>query len=196
MLIWLVHFNAGKTQSVSIDWSKNTGAIDVKMESLFLSKNYLLRCWSPLSLLNLTGALTLFLLLNLYSGKLEPWFVLWSFFLLRLLCISINLPYGYVWNTIVMFDLVLPVATSNCWKSYKNGYAGLLLLHLLPLLNPQLIVVMYPAKVFSIGLTWVDVHLLVVLIDSYGLFVTIPRCYKDFNSFFPHTAGLWNSVPT
>ena len=72
LLIWLVHFNAGKTQSVSIDWSKNTGAIDVKMEGLFLSKNYLLRCWSPLSLLNLTGALTLFLLLNLYSGKLEP----------------------------------------------------------------------------------------------------------------------------
>ena len=28
---WLVHFNAGKTQLVSFDWSKNTGAIDVKM---------------------------------------------------------------------------------------------------------------------------------------------------------------------
>ena len=27
--------------------------------------------------------------------------------------------------------------------------------------------------------------------------VTIPRCYKDVyvNSFFPHTAGLWNSLP-
>ena len=27
--------------------------------------------------------------------------------------------------------------------------------------------------------------------------VTIPRCYKDVyvNSFFPRTAGLWNSLP-
>ena len=27
--------------------------------------------------------------------------------------------------------------------------------------------------------------------------VTIPRCYKDVyvNSFFPHTARLWNSLP-
>ena len=29
---WLVDFNAGKTQLVSFDWSKNTGAIDVKMD--------------------------------------------------------------------------------------------------------------------------------------------------------------------
>ena len=25
--------------------------------------------------------------------------------------------------------------------------------------------------------------------------VTIPRCYKDVNSFFPHTGRLWNSLP-
>ena len=27
--------------------------------------------------------------------------------------------------------------------------------------------------------------------------VTIPRCYKDIhvNSFFPHTSGIWNSLP-
>ena len=36
--------------------------------------------------------------------------------------------------------LVLLVATWNCWISYKNRYAGLLVLHLLPLLNPWLIV--------------------------------------------------------
>ena len=33
------------------------------------------------------------ILLKLSPGKLEPCFVLWSFFLQRLLCISINLPY-------------------------------------------------------------------------------------------------------
>ena len=38
----------------------------------------------------------------------------------------------YVW-------LMLLVATWNCQISYKNGYAALLVLHLLPLLNPLLI---------------------------------------------------------
>ena len=47
-------------------------------------------------------------------------------FLLRLLCISIS------WNTVVMFGLVLQVAPWNYWISYKNGYAGLLVLNLLP----------------------------------------------------------------
>ena len=48
-----------------------------------------LRCWGWLFLLNWIGALTLSLLLKLLPRKLEPWFVLWSFFLLRLLCIYV-----------------------------------------------------------------------------------------------------------
>ena len=35
---WLVDFNAGKTQLVSFDWSKNTGAIDVKMDGSVLEE--------------------------------------------------------------------------------------------------------------------------------------------------------------
>ena len=35
---WLVDFNAGKTQLASFDWSKNTGAIDVKMDGSFLEE--------------------------------------------------------------------------------------------------------------------------------------------------------------
>ena len=53
---WVVDFNAGKTQPVSFDRSKNTGAIDVKMDG-FLRKKHLLRCWGSLSLLNWNGAL-------------------------------------------------------------------------------------------------------------------------------------------
>ena len=34
-----------------------------------------------------------------------------SFILLRLLCVSINLPFTHVWNTIVAFGLLLQVAT-------------------------------------------------------------------------------------
>ena len=35
---WLVDFNAGKTSLVSFDRSKNTGAIDVKMDASVLEK--------------------------------------------------------------------------------------------------------------------------------------------------------------
>ena len=53
---WLVDFNAGKIQLVSFDWSKNTSAIDVKMDGsvpekktsfkmMGLTKKHILRCW-------------------------------------------------------------------------------------------------------------------------------------------------------
>ena len=35
---WLVDFNAGKTQLVSFDWSKNTGPIDVKIDGSVLEE--------------------------------------------------------------------------------------------------------------------------------------------------------------
>ena len=63
-----------------------------KWMGLFLRKKYLLRCWGWLSLLIALGLL-------LPQRRLELWFLLWSFFLLRLLCISTNLPYGCAWNT-------------------------------------------------------------------------------------------------
>ena len=129
-----------------------------------------------------------------------------------LLCISINLPYAHIWNTVVTSGLVTLVATWNCQTSYKNEYAGLLVLHLLLLLNPWLIVEMWPAEVFSIGITlvhvlqnWLDWFLflflqgglLVFLIDCIVFFITIPRCDKDVyvNSLFSRTASLWNSMP-
>ena len=85
-----------------------------KWIGLFLRKNHLFRCWEWLSLPNWIGVLTFCLLLKLPPRKLEPWFVPLSFFLLRLLCISINLPYRHAWNTVIMPRLVLLVATWNC----------------------------------------------------------------------------------
>ena len=81
-----------------LNWFCLTGLITLvllmwKWMGLFYRKNNLLRCRCWLSPLNWIGALTLSLLLKLPPRKLEPWFVLWSFFLLWLLCISINLPY-------------------------------------------------------------------------------------------------------
>ena len=60
---------------------------------------------------------------------------------------------------VVISVLVFLVATSNYKISYKSGYVGMLELPLLPLLNLWLIVEMQPAKVFSIGITLVDVHM-------------------------------------
>ena len=107
-----------------------------------------------------------------------------------------------------MPGVVFLVATWNCWISYKNGYAGLLVLHLLPLLNPLLIIKMWPLYRYYFGRCSSELAQLVPLPYSRGrstrysdrlhdFSVTIPRCYKDVyvNSFFPCTARLWNSLP-
>ena len=113
---WLFE-SARKTQLVSFDLSNNTGAYKTPI------------------LLNWIGVLTLPLMLNMLPRELVPWFVLWSFFLLKLLCFPINLPYGPAWNTFCH----VCVGASSCYLEFldklKNGYAGLLVLLLLPLLN-------------------------------------------------------------
>ena len=72
-----------------------------KWMGLLLRKNHFSRCSGWPSLLNWIEALTLSLLLKLPPRKLESWFLLWSLFLLRLLCISINLPCSHVCNAVV-----------------------------------------------------------------------------------------------
>ena len=97
-------------------WKNSTGSIcqvqqqwclNVRM-GLFLRKNQLLRCWGWLSLLNKIGAITLHLLLRLSPRKLEPWFFLWSFLLLRLLCKSTISPY-------MEYYCCVWVGASNCF---------------------------------------------------------------------------------
>ena len=48
------------------------------------------------------------------SKKFEPWFILWSLFLLRLLCISLNLTYSHEWNAVITSGLVPLVAFWIC----------------------------------------------------------------------------------
>ena len=69
---WLVDFNAGKTQLVSFDRSKNTGAIDVKMDGSVLEKKSSFKMPEFAFFSKLVGAFTLFLLLKLSPRKLEP----------------------------------------------------------------------------------------------------------------------------
>ena len=71
----------------------------------------------------MVSAVFLFVYWTFDSRVLFFWLAFTSF-LLRLLCISINQPYGHVWNAGVMSGLVFLVATWNCWISYKNRYVG------------------------------------------------------------------------
>ena len=79
-----------------------------KWMSLFLRKDQLLRYWGCLSFSSkLDWGSCIVSLAKTVFKKLEPWIILWSFFLLMLFCISIYLPYDLSWNTAVMSGLVL-----------------------------------------------------------------------------------------
>ena len=108
---WLNDFNAGKTQLVSLDRSDNTGGIDVKMDGSVLEEK------SSLTMLGLTFSSKLnwgSYFVTIASKKIEALIRSMKFFLLRLLCISINLPYAHAWNTVVTSRQVPLVTASNC----------------------------------------------------------------------------------
>ena len=139
---WLVDFNAGKTQLVSFDRSKNTGAIDVKMDGSILEEKTSFKMLGLTFSSKLDWGSYIVSIAKTTSKKIGALIHSMKFLFLRLLCISINLPYSHVWNTAVMSGLVRLVVTWNCWISSRNGYVGLLVLHLLLLVNPWLIVEM------------------------------------------------------
>ena len=84
----------------------------MKMDGSVFEEKSSFKMLGWLSPLNWIGAFTLSLLIKLCIRKSEFWFVIWNFHL-RLLCISVNLPYGHAWNTVVMFGLVPLNATWN-----------------------------------------------------------------------------------
>ena len=112
---WLVDFNTGKTQLVLFDRPNKTGPIDMKMdEFVFVEK-------SSFKMLGLTfsskldwGYYIIISIAKCISEKIRALISLWSFFLMRLLCIFINLPYAHAWHTIVTSGLVPLVTPWNC----------------------------------------------------------------------------------
>ena len=129
---WLVDFNGGKAQLVSFDRSKSTGAIDVKMDGSVLEEKTSFKmlglifssksdCGSYIVSITKTASSMKFLspefALYLYRSTIRP--------CMKYCC--------HVWAGPL-------VATWNCWISYRNGYAGLLVLRLLLFLNPWIIV--------------------------------------------------------
>ena len=123
---WLVDFNAGKTQLVSFDCSKNTGAIDVKMDGSVLEEK------SYFKMLGLT-----------FSFKLD-----WGSYIVSIAKTASKKIGALVRSTKFLSPevaLYLCKSTIQQFMEYcchvwagRYGYAGLLVLHLLPLLNPWL----------------------------------------------------------
>ena len=105
--IWFLNFNLVYETLCSGVWNGlliwmlekliwfNIGAIDLKMDESVIEEKLSFNMLGWLCLLNRNGTLTLSLLLKLLPRKLNPWFVLRRFYLLRLLCMSMNLPYGH-----------------------------------------------------------------------------------------------------
>ena len=109
--MWLVDFNTEKLRRLHLTSVITLVLFMWKWIGLSLRKNCVLWCWDWLYPLNLIGTLILSLLLKLPRRKLEHWLVLWSVFLLRLLCVFVNLSYCHAWNTVVISGLALLVAT-------------------------------------------------------------------------------------
>ena len=139
---WLVDFNAGKTHLVLFDQPKNTGAIDVKMDRSVLEEKTSFKMLGLTFSSKLDWGSYIVSIVKTASKKIGALIHSMKFLSPEVALYLYNLPYGHVWNTVVMSGLVLLVATWNCWISYRNGYVGLLVLHLLPLLNPWLMVQM------------------------------------------------------
>ena len=154
---WLVDFTAGNTQLVSFDWSNNNGSIDTKMDASAFEEK------SSFKMLGLS-----------FSSKLD-----WGSYIISIAktasrkIVALIRSVKFLSPEVALYlykSTICPCMEYCChvWAgapscyldlltSYKNGYAGLLVLHLLLLLNPWLIVEMWPPEVFSIGITLVDV---------------------------------------
>ena len=205
---WLVDFNAGKTQLVSFDRSKNTGAIDVKMDGSVLEEK------TSFKMLGLT-----------FSSKLD-----WGSYIVS---IAKTAPkkIGALIRSMKFLspEVALYLYKSTIWPCMEYCYhigagAPSCYLELLDKRQKRICRTVSPSLAASLeplahrrnaaslslfyryyfGRCSSELAQMVPLPYSRGrstrlhdFSVTIPRCYKDVyvNSFFPRTARLWNSLP-
>ena len=111
---WLVDINGEKIQLVWFDRSNNNGSIYVKMDGSVLGEKSSFKMLGLAISSKLNWGSYVISIAKTASKKIGPLIRSVKFFLLRLLYISINLPYAHVWNTVVMSGLVPPIATWNC----------------------------------------------------------------------------------
>ena len=210
--VWLVDFNAGKTQLVSFDRSKNTGAIDVKMDGSVLEDktsfkmlgltlsskldwgSYIVSIAKTASkkigaLIRSMKFLSPEVALYLYKSTIEPcmeycchiWTGAPSCYLELLdklqkrICRTVGASLA---APLELLAHCRNVASLSLFYRYYFGRCSSELAQLVPLPYSQGRSTRYSDRLHDFS-------------------VIIPRCYKDVyvNSFFRHTARLWNSLP-
>ena len=209
---WLVDFNAGKTQLVLFDWSKNTGAIDVKMDGSVLEEKTSFR-----------------MLVLTFSSKLD-----WGSYIVSIAetaskkigALIRSMKFLSPEVALYLYKSTIRPSMEYCchvWAGAPSCY-----LELLDKLQKQICRTVDPSLAVSpeplahcrnvaslslfcryyFGRCSSELAQLFPLPYFQGrsacysdrlhdFCVTIPRCYKDLyvNSFFPRTARLWNSLP-
>ena len=200
---WPVDFNAGKTQLVSFDRSKNTGAVDVKMDGSVLEEK------TSFKMLGLT-----------FSSKLD-----WGSYIVSIAKTASNkigaliraMKFLSPEVALYLYKSTIRPCTEYCchvWAGAPSYYLVLLdklQKRICRTVGPSLAASLEPLarcrNVASLSLFY-RYYFGITLPYSRGrstcysdrlhdFSVTIPRCYKDLyvNSFFPRTARLWNSLP-
>ena len=192
---WLVDFNAGKTQLVSSDRSKNTGAIDVKMDGSVLEDK------TSFKMLGLT-----------FSSKLD-----WGSYIVsvaktaskKIGALIRSMKFLSPEVALYLYKSTIRPCMEYCchvWAGAPSCYLELLdKLQKSHRRNVASLSIFYR---YYFGRCSSELAQLVPLPYSrrrstrysdrlHDFSVTIPRCYKDVyvNSFFPRTARLWNSLP-
>ena len=209
---WLFDFNAGKTQLVSFDWSKNTGAIDVKMDGSVLEEK------SSFKMLELT-----------LSSKLD-----WGSYIVSIAktaskkigALICSMKFLSPEVALYLYKSTIRPCMEYCchvWAGAPSCYLELLVklqkricrtvgpslaASLEPLAHHQNVASLSLFYRYYFGRCSSELAQLVPLPDSRGrstrysdrlhdFSLTIRRCYKDVyvNSFFPRIARPWNSPP-
>ena len=207
---WLVDFNAGKTQLVSFDWSNNNGSIDVKMGGSTLEEKLSFRMLGLTFSFKLGWGSYMISIAKTASKKIGALIHSMKFPLLEVAL------YLYKSTIHQCMEYSCPV-----WAGAPSCYLDLLdklqkricrivgpsiAASLVPLAHRQNVASLSLFYRYYFGRCFSELAQLVPLPFSrgrstrysdrlYDFSVTIPRCYKDVNSFFPRTAKLWNSLP-
>ena len=209
---WLVDFNAGKTQLVSFVRSKNTGAIDVKIDGSVLEEK------TSFKMLVLT-----------FSSKLD-----WGSYIVSIPKTASQKIGAFIRSmkflspevALYLYKSTIRPCMEYCchvWAGAPGCYLELLdklqkricgtvgpslAASLEPLAHRRNVASLSLFCRYYFGRCSTELAQLVPLPYSlwsstrysdrlHDFSVTIPRCYKDVyvNSFFPRTARLWNSLP-
>ena len=147
------------------------------------------------------GVLTLSLLLKLPPRKLDPWFVLWSFFFLRLLCISIILQCGHACSHVwagapdCYFELL-----DKLQKRIRRTVGPSLAASLEPLIHRRNVARLSLFYTYYFSRCSSELDEIVPLSYSRGTSARYSDKLHDISvtipCFFPCTARLWDSLST